>query len=107
MLIEFKTEEESKTVIHSCSSHQKDVDVMALHSPFLWFRAVSGKKEAFQIPKSQLMTTKGCNSIDEDNLIEELANCEDVSEQIQQMHDRTALNDLGVRLRYMVARQVC
>lgn len=106
MLIEFKTEEESKNVIHSCSSHQKDVDVMALHSPFLWFRAVSGKKEAFQIPKSQLMTTKGCNSIDEDNLIEELANCEDVSEQIQQMHDRTALNDLGVRLRYMVARQI-
>ncbi|KAJ0175923.1 hypothetical protein K1T71_008097 [Dendrolimus kikuchii] len=107
MLIEFSSEEDLKDVLHTCSSHQKDIDVMALQSPFLWFRASTSKKEKFTIPKNiNLMTNNGCRATDEDALFEDLMNCKTVSEQIQLLYDQTALNDLGVRLRYMIARQL-
>lgn len=44
--------------------------------------------------------------VNDDALYESLMNCNTVSEQIQMLYDRTALNDLGVRLRYIIARQV-
>lgn len=79
---------------------------MALNSPFLWFRAASGKKEKFTVPSATLSSLNGNSLVDEDKLFEELMSCESVSDQIQLLYDRTTLNDLGVRLRYMVARQV-
>lgn len=53
-----------------------------------------------------LITKDGCMAADEDMLFDELINCKTVSEQMQLLYDQTALNDLGVRLRYMIARQV-
>ncbi|KPJ04642.1 Poly(A) RNA polymerase, mitochondrial [Papilio xuthus] len=106
MLIEFETEENVKEVIKACSSHQKDVDVMPIESPFLWFRAAVNKKELHSCLKTKKLATKdGIEPIDDDLLYEELLNCETVTQQIQHLYERTKLNDLGVRLRYMVARQ--
>lgn len=106
MLIEFSSEENLKHVIQSCSTHQKDLDIMVLNSPFLWFRAAPSKKETFQIPNATLASVNGNEQVDEDKLFKELMNCETVSDQIQVLYDRTMLNDLGSRLRYIVARQV-
>ncbi|CAD0197959.1 unnamed protein product [Chrysodeixis includens] len=106
MLIEFSSEDNLKEVIKSCSTHQKDLDVMALNSPFLWFRAAPGKKEVFTTPSMTLSSMDGCSMVDEDELFQQLLQCDTVSDQIQLLYDRTKLNDLGVRLRYMVARQV-
>ncbi|XP_049875361.1 poly(A) RNA polymerase, mitochondrial-like [Pectinophora gossypiella] len=107
MLIEFGSEENLKDVLRSCSSHHKDLDVMALQSPFLWFRAVSGKKEILTVPDDKsLLITNGTLPVDEDQLFAELLACETVSDQIQTLYDKTMLNDLGIRLRYMVARQL-
>ncbi|XP_026730146.1 poly(A) RNA polymerase, mitochondrial-like isoform X2 [Trichoplusia ni] len=106
MLIEFSSEDNLKEIIKSCSTHQKDLDVMALNSPFLWFRAASGKKEVFKTPSMTLSSMDGCSMVDEDELFQELLKCDTVSDQIQLLYDRTKLNDLGIRLRYMVARQV-
>ncbi|CAG9788436.1 unnamed protein product [Diatraea saccharalis] len=107
MLVEFKSEECLKDVLQTCGSHQKNVDVMALHSPFLWFRAVSGKKEKLVAAQTQSLVIKDGNAIvDEAVLYKELAECSSVSDQIQLLYDRTKLNDLGVRLRYMVARHL-
>lgn len=107
MLIEFSSEENLKDLFQCCGTHQKDLDIMALNSPFLWFRAAPGKKETFTIvPAPTLTTVNGIEQLDEENLYKELADCETVSDQIQLLHDRTMLNDLGIRLRYMVARQV-
>ncbi|KAG6454234.1 poly(A) RNA polymerase, mitochondrial [Manduca sexta] len=105
MLVEFASEDNLKEVIRSCSVHQKDIDVMALQSPFVWFRAVNDKKGAI-VPNATLSCINGTEEVDEDVLFEQLINCNSVSEQIQTLYDKTALNDLGVRLRYMVARQL-
>uniref|UniRef100_A0A2A4JZZ6 Poly(A) RNA polymerase mitochondrial-like central palm domain-containing protein n=1 Tax=Heliothis virescens TaxID=7102 RepID=A0A2A4JZZ6_HELVI len=106
MLIEFNSEEELKEVLKSCSTHQKDMEAMALNSPFLWFRAAKGPKAKYPEPRIKLASVNGIDKIDEDKLFKELVDCETVSDQIQLLCDRTMLNDLGIRLRYMVARQI-
>nr|XP_021181118.2 poly(A) RNA polymerase, mitochondrial [Helicoverpa armigera] len=106
MLIEFKSEEDLKEVLKSCTTYQKDMDVMALNSPFLWFRAAKGPKTKYLEPSIKLASVNGIDKIDEDKLFKELVDCETVSDQIQLLYDRTTLNDLGARLRYMVARQI-
>ncbi|XP_060804190.1 poly(A) RNA polymerase, mitochondrial-like [Amyelois transitella] len=107
MLIEFSSEDCMKDVLRSCCSHQKEHEVMALPSPFLWFRARSGKKMKLTVPSDKSLVVKNGNEvINEDKLRAELMTCSSVSEQIQLLYDRTVLNDIGVRLRYMVARQL-
>ncbi|XP_045773699.1 poly(A) RNA polymerase, mitochondrial-like [Maniola jurtina] len=106
MLIEFSTEENLKDILQSCSSHQKDLDVMGVQSPFLWFRATTGVKEKYPQSVKELAVKDGSLRVNEEVLFEELLNCETVSDQIQMLYDRTVLNDIGVRLRYMVARQL-
>lgn len=107
MLIEFTTEENVCKVLKDCSTHQKDVDVMAIKSPFLWFRAAVDKKDKLPIQKDvTLLTEDSTSSINEDKLIEGLMQCDSVSDQIQMLYDKIVLNDIGIRLRYMVARQV-
>lgn len=106
MLIEFGSEESLHDVLRSCSTHQKDVDIMALNSPFLWFRASNGKTESYATPATVLASINGIEQVDEDKLFKDLVECDTVSDQIQLLYDRTRLNDLGARLRYMVARQV-
>ncbi|CAH2243638.1 jg23563 [Pararge aegeria aegeria] len=105
MLIEFSSEENLNNVLQSCSSHKKEIDVMGVQSPFLWFRATS-VKEKYAQNVTHLAVKDGSLSVNEDVLFEELMNCSSVSEQIQMLYDRTVLNDIGVRLRYMVARQL-
>ncbi|CAG5023578.1 unnamed protein product [Parnassius apollo] len=106
MLIEFETEENVKEVLQACSSHQKDLDVLPIQSPFLWFKAAVNNKETYKVPSSKTLAAKdGITAIDDDILFEELLNCETMSNQIQLLYERTKLNDLGIRLRFMVARQ--
>lgn len=59
MLIEFASEENLKEILRNCGSHHKDLDVMALQSPFLWFRAVTNKKEKFAVPETHLVSKDG------------------------------------------------
>ncbi|XP_053608505.1 poly(A) RNA polymerase, mitochondrial [Plodia interpunctella] len=107
MLVEFSTEQSMKDVLRNCSAHQKEHDVMALKSPFLWFRANSGKKAKLTIPTDVSLVIKDGNAItDEEKLNAELQACSNISDQMQLLYDRTTLNDIGVRLRYMVARQL-
>lgn len=107
MLIEFKTEENLKDVLRTCCSHQKDMDAMSLQSPFLWFRAAPGKDKHLAPISESLVIKDGCSFPTEDALFEELMGAATVSDQIQLLYDRTKLNDLSVRLRYLVAREVC
>ncbi|CAH3975441.1 poly(A) RNA polymerase, mitochondrial-like [Pieris brassicae] len=106
MLIEFSSEDNMKDVLQACSAHQKDVDIMSVQSPFLWFRAAPGAKEKFPASNKLLAVKHGSCKIDEDVLFDELQNCETVSHQLQLLYDQTKLNDMDVRLRYMVARQL-
>lgn len=80
---------------------------MAIQSPFLWFRASPNKNHKYSPPDGVSLVTENADMVvNDDALYESLMNCNTVSEQIQMLYDRTALNDLGVRLRYIIARQV-
>ncbi|CAB3223378.1 unnamed protein product [Arctia plantaginis] len=106
MLIEFDSEDNMKEVLRSCSAHHKDLDVMALKSPFLWFRAAIGRKETFSPPTATLLSLNSSSLVDEDVMLQDMVKCSTVSEQMQLLYDRTFLNDFGTRLRYIVARQL-
>lgn len=105
MLIEFESEDNLKEVLKSCSYHNREHCMISVQSPFVWFRAAAGKKEKLVAHEKSLAVKNGLEIINEDVLFQELMNCDTVSDQIQLMYDRTTLNDLGIRLRYMVARQ--
>ncbi|XP_047533901.1 poly(A) RNA polymerase, mitochondrial-like [Vanessa atalanta] len=106
MVIEFASEDNLKDVLKSCSSHNKDHDVISVQSPFLWFRAAVGNKEKFADTGKKLAVKNGTEICNEDVLLEDILNCETVSDQIQLLYERTTLNDLSIRLRYIVARQL-
>lgn len=106
MLIEFSSEENLQSILQSCCSHQKDLEVMAVQSPFVWFRAASDAKQKLTANGLELRVKDGNNKHSEDLLFEDLMKCQTVSEQIQMLYDKTILNDVGARLRFMVARQV-
>lgn len=93
-------------VLRSCGAHHKNLDVMALKSPFLWFRAAMGRKEKFSPSKVTLASVNSSSLVGEDVILQDMMKCSSVSEQIQLLYDRTYLNDFGTRLRYIVARQV-
>ncbi|CAG9583437.1 unnamed protein product [Danaus chrysippus] len=105
MLIEFSSEDNLQSILQSCCSHQKDLEVMAVQSPFVWFRA-SDAKEKLTANGLELRVKDGNNKYSEDVLFDDLMKCQTVSEQIQMLYDKTILNDVGARLRYMVARQL-
>lgn len=106
MLVEFKSEENVKNILKNCASHQNDIDSVAVVSPFLWFRAAPSKKEKLSPVNASLTSCDGSANMDEDCLIEDLMKCSSISDQIQLLYDRTTLDDIGTRLRYIVARQV-
>ncbi|XP_061376762.1 poly(A) RNA polymerase, mitochondrial-like isoform X2 [Danaus plexippus] len=106
MLIEFSSEENLQSILQSCCSHQKDLEVMAVQSPFVWFRAASVAKQKLTANGLELRVKDGNNKHSEDLLFEDLMKCQTVSEQIQMLYDKTILNDVGARLRFMVARQL-
>ncbi|XP_075976776.1 poly(A) RNA polymerase, mitochondrial-like [Anticarsia gemmatalis] len=106
MLIEFSSEDNMKEVLKSCGTHHKDLDVMPLKSPFLWFRATVGKKDSFPTPSVSLASIDGGSPVEDEKLLLDMSKCSTVSDQIQLLYDKTSLNDLGTRLRYMVARQI-
>lgn len=106
MLIEFSSEDNMRETLQSCGAHQKDMDVMALHSPFLWFRNSTGQKEKFITPPASLVAVDGISGLSEEKVLEDLNKCTSISDQIQVLYDKTTLNDIGTRLRYMVARQL-
>ncbi|CAK1543289.1 unnamed protein product [Leptosia nina] len=106
MLIEFGSEDSKREVLKACSAHQKSTDIMPVQSPFLWFRAASGTKEKFSNTKKSLAVKHGNSKVDEDMLFKELLNCESVSDQLLLLYNKTKLNDMDIRLRFMVARQL-
>lgn len=104
MLIEFATESNTRELLQNCGVYQKNKDLMALPSPFLWFRAAPDKKQTTS-PNS-INCKNGILQIDDDKLIEDMKMCESVSQQIEVLYNTTRLNEICVRLKYIVARQV-
>lgn len=115
MLVEFETEKEASNLI--CSGCFSDgLDVIPVQSSFLWFRSAKNKNSKrrlsdlmnLSVPPAilELATKNGCQIPSEAEVSESLMKSNSLSHQIANLYEMTRLDDLGIRLRYMVARQV-
>ncbi|XP_039958543.1 poly(A) RNA polymerase, mitochondrial [Bactrocera neohumeralis] len=108
ILLEFGNAQEASAAI-TASAYNDELSSVPAHSPFLWFRATSGKralKAAAKSIKATLAGVNGTTMLDSNALTELLCAAPNLDQQILYLHQHTQLNDLGVRLRFLAALQV-
>lgn len=105
ILVEYSNRLEAKEAIEH--STYNDASGMYVRSPFLWFRAAqNGSATKKSNVNGKLMVTDGCEPIDYSSINEMMLGAQSISDQMLILHKATALNDLGIRLRFLAARQI-
>lgn len=109
ILIEYENSKQASEAIDS-SAYNEELNGVPARSPFLWFRA-SGKKalKRKSIEGAQancLFVIDGNNIMDISDSNTVLKECPHIDMQLTELYERTKLNDLGIRLRFLAAYQV-
>lgn len=105
ILVEFSNELEAKEVLKHSTFH--DPSGLNVESPFLWFRAAKNGTAVKDCKISgELMVTDGCQPIDYNEINEVMQGAENLADQMVILYKSTALNDIGIRLRFLAARQI-
>lgn len=105
ILVEYSSELEAKQAIENCTFH--DAAGVCVRSPFLWFRAAqSGPAAKDSQVSGNLMVTDGCRPIDYSDINGIMLGAKSLSDQMAILYKSTTLNDLGIRLRFLAARQI-
>lgn len=107
ILLEYENVQAAQAVMQQCI-HNKDIEGVAVHSPFLWFRAGPKPQNNKNVNESSLSLSvidgnKMCSAQD---FMEILQSAETLDDQMIIAHRLTALNDIGTRLRFLAARQI-
>lgn len=108
ILLEYDTAQAARSVIQT-GIHNKNNDAIAVHSPFLWFRAGPKIKLApdnVPIAAQTLNIVDGTRPTSDDRLTQLLQGAESLDDQLVIAHRATALTDIGTRLRFLAARQI-
>lgn len=111
MLVEYDNEEQVSCLLNTATYGEDTAHMVPVKSPLLWFK-VENKTNVgkFINPESvsefKLLTKNGCDIPSEKTVMNILSKSNNVSEQIQTLYDLTHLNDIGIRLRYIAAKQV-
>ncbi|GLV46383.1 mitochondrial poly(A) polymerase [Carabus blaptoides fortunei] len=108
ILIEFASECDVHNVL-TASCHSNDNQAVPVKSPFLWFRvAPTGqRKTTLKLAKAVKLDVENGHRVPVNETVMELLKSADtISDQMRVLHETTKLNDLGVRLRFLTARQV-
>lgn len=106
ILIEFESVSGYEEALKNGQFNDENVGV-PVRSPFMWFKA--GPKipaELKLIELKELVTIDGKKSINNKELKELLSATENIDDQITVLHKATCLSDLGVRLRFIAAKQI-
>lgn len=107
VLTEFNDQSAVNTLLDS-STHVEDSNVIAVKSPFLWFRSDSSKKNTnlinkglqnIPIQENQIMIEPNIKNIG-------LEKVESISDQMLLLLESIQLNDIGSRLRFLTAIQI-
>lgn len=107
VLTEFN-DESSVNALLDQSKHIEDSNVIAVRSPFLWFRSnlsktnlknITDNKFNFPLQAKQIIIEPDIKTIGLENL-------DSLSEQMLLLLERTQLNDIGTRLRFLTAMQI-
>lgn len=106
------TEFENQSAVNALldqSTHVKDSNVIAVRSPFLWFRSSASKKNSkllstddklnFSFQTNQTMIEPNIKNIGLEKL-------DSLSDQMLLLLKCTQLNDIGTRLRFLTAMQI-
>lgn len=107
ILLEYSNELEAKQAIEH--STFKDTNGLRVHSQFLWFRAAENVAVASYSQSrvsGKLLATDGCRSIEYNEINDVMLRAKTVSDQMQILYKATTLNDVGIRLRFLAARQM-
>ncbi len=107
ILVEYSNQIEANQAIENSSF--QDTSGFCVPSPFLWFRAAVQNESVgkdFNKISGSLTVTDGCRPIDYDEINKILLSAESVSDQMTILYKSTTLNDLGIRLRFLAARQI-
>ncbi|XP_068141351.1 poly(A) RNA polymerase, mitochondrial [Drosophila tropicalis] len=109
ILLEYAREEEASAAIDA-GGVSDEMSGTPVRSPFLWFRASTGKKKdnlsSSTMPHPGLLSIDGCRPIGQENLLSLLKKAENIDRQIVELHQNSQLNDLGVRMRFLAALQI-
>ncbi|XP_017776733.1 PREDICTED: poly(A) RNA polymerase, mitochondrial isoform X2 [Nicrophorus vespilloides] len=93
--------------IYTMSSYIEDTQVVPVQSSYLWFRAATKKLSKNKNKSIHKLNVENGNHILRDNeLLQVLNSCADVNEQMVNLHNSTRLNEVGTRLRFLVAKQI-
>lgn len=106
ILVEYSNEAEARKAI--ADSTFPDADEICASSPFLWFRAAPNRNAGKGSNKAngKLLVTDGCRPINYNEVNSVVAGAENLANQMTILHKMTTLNDLGVRMRFLAARQI-
>ncbi|KAJ8926100.1 hypothetical protein NQ315_009957 [Exocentrus adspersus] len=106
ILVEFTKESDVLNIL-STSSYSDESQAVPTQSQFLWFKASNRKLGKLKQNKSfKLSIQNGTEIIAESEVRDKLRQCRTVSDQMNVLYDITKLNDVGTRLRYLIARQI-
>lgn len=105
VLTEFDDQSAVDTLLDQ-STHLEDSSVIAVRSPFLWFRSNASKngsklitKNDFPFQAYQIMIEPNVKNIGLEKL-------DSLSDQMLLLLEQTQLNDIGTRLRFLTAMQI-
>lgn len=104
ILVEYSTELEAKQAIENTTFPEEAC--FGVRSPFLWFRAAQNGPARDSQVSGKLMVTDGCRPIAYNEIHEILRGAETFADQIAIHYKSTTLNDVGIRLRFLAARQI-
>lgn len=107
ILLEFNEASEYEEALKSCDFNENKPTIPVV-SPFVWFKAIDTRKskiidKAKTPPKLQHQETK---ALEDKALQEILLSAESINDQILILYRLTRLNELGIRMRYLAARQL-
>lgn len=107
VLTEFEDQSSVNNLIDQ-STHVEDSNVIAVRSPFLWFRSTSSKTNSklttenkfnFPFQPNQIMIEPNIQNIGLEKL-------DSLSKQMLLLYEHTQLSDIGTRLRFLTAMQI-
>lgn len=105
ILVEYSNELEAKQAIEHSTFHE--TSDLCVKSPLLWFRAAqNGTVEKNCNISGKLIVTDGCQPIDYNEINEIMNDAENLADQMVILYRSTKLSDLGIRLRFLAARQI-
>lgn len=107
VLTEFEDQSSVDTLLDH-STHVEDSNVIAVKSPFLWFRSNSSKNNSKLHINNQLDFPLQANQTMIEPNVKTIAfeKCNSLSNQMLLLLKHTQLNDIGIRLRFLTAMQI-